>query len=87
MKQLIIRGIGTELHNAIKDEARRRGLSINRFVLAIIREAIGLGNGLRLSEKEFHDIDHLVGTWTQQEFEEFEKLLVLHRSIDEELWQ
>ncbi len=86
MKQITIRGVGTDLHNALKHEARRRAVSMNRLVLSILREAVGLGDGIEKSEMEFHDLDHLAGTWTQREFEEFEEQLLLQRSVDEELW-
>ena len=43
LSQLTIRGIGVELHNALKESARRKGLSLNRYVVAILREAAGLG--------------------------------------------
>ena len=87
LKQLTIRGVEMNLHRSIKEEARRRGLSINRYVLLVLREAVGLGSANENLEMEFHDLDHLAGTWTQGEFEEFEKQLVAQRSIDQELWQ
>lgn len=87
MKQVTIRGVGTDLHNALKHEAVRRNVSMNRLVLAVLRDALGLGDGLQASEIEFHDLDHLAGTWTQQEFEEFHEQLFLQRSVDEELWR
>ena len=87
LKQLTIRGVGMNLHKSIKEEARRRGLSINRYVLLVLQEAVGFGSIDENPETSFHDLDHLAGTWTQKEFEEFEKQLVTQRSIEQELWQ
>ena len=87
MKQLTIRGIGIELHNALRSEARGRGLSMNRHVLSILRRAVGQADKLGQSEVEYHDLDHLAGTWTQQESEDFAKQLAAQRPIDEELWR
>lgn len=85
--QLTIRSVDPELQHILKTEAKRRGLSVNRYVLMLLREAAGLGSGNPEPEREFHDLDHFIGTWTQQEYEEFEKELAVQRSIDEELWQ
>ena len=86
MKQLTIRGVGEKEHTAIKDQADRKGMSINRYVLSIIREAVGLGSE-KPSQKIFHDLDHLAGTWDQEELEEFERNLSLQREIDKDLWE
>ena len=86
LSQLTIRGIGIELHNALKESARRKGLSLNRYVVAILREASGLGYEVT-PEMEFNDLDHLAGTWTQEVYEEFQEHLTLQRDIDKVLWQ
>jgi hypothetical protein len=85
--QLTVRGIGVELHRALKDEAGRRGLSMNRYVLLILRQAVGLGYEHWQENVTFHDLDHLAGTWTEEAFEEFEGQLDLQRDIDDELWR
>jgi hypothetical protein len=82
VKQITIRSVGADLYDALEHEARRRDVSMNRLVLSVLREAMGLGNGVQESAIEFHDLDHLTGTWTQQEFEEFEAQLRMQRSID-----
>lgn len=87
MKQLTIRGVGAELHQAIKAAAEQRGLSINRYVLSALREAVGLGKRARYKEVSFDDVDHLAGTWTQDEFEEFERQLEAQRTVEAGLWQ
>lgn len=86
MTQLTIRGIGAELHNALKESARRKGISLNRYVVAILREAAGLGYEVA-PEMEFTDLDHLAGTWTQEIYEEFQEQLSLQRDIDTALWR
>lgn len=87
MKQITVRGVGAELHNLIKAEAKRRGLSVNRYVLFVLREAVGLGDGKYNEDLEFHDLDHLAGTWTSDEYKLFERQLVSQRKVDAELWQ
>ena len=86
MKQITVRGVGIELHNSIKAEANRRGLSINRYILLVLREAVGLGDGQDNREVVFRDLDHLAGVWTSDEYEHFERQLVSQRNDDAELW-
>ena len=87
MRQLTVRGISIELHHALRSRAGDRDLSINRYVLAILQRAVGQTGGRHQTEVEFHDLDHLAGTWTQQELGDFEKHLVAQRPVDEELWR
>lgn len=87
MKQITVRGVGIELHKLIKAEADQRGLSINRYVLLVLREAVGLGDGHYDKDMEYHDLDHLAGTWTADEYEHFDKQLYSQRKVDVELWQ
>ncbi len=84
---MTIRNVGINLHQAVKNEAQRRGLSINRYVLLIMREAVGLGDGQLDQAIEFHDLDHMAGTWTEEEYMHFEEVLNSQRKDDEVLWQ
>lgn len=86
MTQITIRSVAPELRRALKQEAARRGVSMNRLVLEILGDALGLSGYSQNSETIFPDLDHLAGTWTQQELDEFGGHLRLQRSIDEELW-
>jgi len=80
MKQLTIRGVDDSLHAALRNGAKRRGLSMNRFILNLIREALGLENTAPQQPAEFHDLDSLAGVWSQDEFEEFERELAAQRT-------
>jgi len=81
MKQLIVRSVDTELHAALKREARRRGISVNRYVLRVLAEAVGLPQALRQQEV-YHDLDHLAGTWTAEQADEFNRFLAEQRQVD-----
>jgi plasmid stability protein len=87
VKQLTIRGLSDELHMALKQEAGRRGLSMNRYVLLILRRAVSPGDERWQEDVTFHDLDYLAGTWKGEEFQEFERQLDIQRSVDEELWR
>ena len=86
MKQLTIRGVNEQLHQALRREADQQGMSINRYVLGLLKESLGLGHGDNLGEVEFDDLDNLAGTWTQEAYEQFAEQLQMQRPIDSEMW-
>lgn len=83
MKHLTVRHVAPDLAQALKEEQRRLGVSLNQAVLSLLRRALGLEqhqpyeNGLR----------ELAGQWTRAELEEFEGNTAVFEQIDEELWQ
>jgi hypothetical protein len=85
VKTLTIRGIDPELDNKIKEKSRKSGESINKLILRLLRSSLGLG------EKEvfpvYHDLDHLAGTWTEEDEKEFQKHIAGLEEIDKEMWE
>ena len=85
MKTLTIRGIDAELSDKIKETATKSGESINKLILRVLTSALGLG------EKQvfpiYHDLDHLAGTWTNEDGEEFHNSIRALNEVDPELWQ
>lgn len=83
MKTMTIRNVPAELADALEAEKRRRGLSLNRTVLALMKEALGVSgdrgrsNGLR----------RLSGTWSEEEFRRFEEAAAPFGEIDREIWK
>ena len=84
-RQLSLRGVDRELERLLRREAQRRGLSLNQTVLRLLREALGIAGPVR--GRVFDDLDHLAGTWTEKEAEDFEARLREMRGLDEELWR
>ena len=88
MSQLTVRSVDDDLRARLEREAQERGLSLNRTLLAVLREALGLAPRTRGSEPvEHHDLDDLAGTWTTEEAEEFDETLREQRQVDEKLWR
>ena len=81
MKTLTIRNVSPDLAAALQAEALRRGLTPNRAVLALLREALGV------SEEQGNGLRRLAGSWTEDEFREFERAVGSFRETDEELWR
>lgn len=85
MKRLTVRNVDDRLHAALKREARRRGMSVNRYVLQLLTEATGLETA-SVRPRVHHDLDRLAGTWTPEQADEFIRRLDEQRQVDEELW-
>lgn len=83
MKTMTIRNIPAELAQALDKERQRRGLSLNRTVLALLRNALGVlsaaahSNGLR----------QLAGAWSEAEYRQFEQAVAPFGEIDEAMWR
>ena len=87
MKQLTIRGVDSKLEARLKLEAKKRGQSLNRTVVSLLSEKVGLTLNSNSFESLNHDLDELAGTWSEDEGETFEKNLEGIRKIDREQWQ
>lgn len=90
VKQTTVRGIDNVLARRLREEARRRGLSVNRTMLLLLRQATGLTapSGPSTSGPErFSDLDHLAGTWTEQDADEFDRAVEDLNRVDEDLWK
>ena len=84
MKQLTVRGVDAPLDTALQREAQRRGVSVNRCVLSLLRQSLGLSENL--PKQTYHDLDHLAGTWTKEQVMEFDQHLQNQRQIDSGVW-
>ena len=83
--QLTIRDVDERLRNAIQHEATTRGLSLNRTLLLLLRQATGLQ--APAARPEYDDLDDLSGTWSTEEAEDFDRVLADQRVIEEGLWK
>ena len=84
MKTLSLRGIEDELADALKKKAQQTGTSINKTVLNLVRESIGLEK--KKLTRVYHDLDQLAGTWTEKDEREFKKKTEFFHKTDEEIW-
>ena len=85
-KQLTIRMGDKELERAIMDLARSEGISLNQAVLRILRRGAGLGRPRHNENAVGNALDHLAGTWSDEEAREFEKAVSDFEAPDEDLW-
>lgn len=84
-RQLTLRGVPADLDNALRHESQRRGASLNRTVVELLREATGLA--YVAVEQDHTDLDRFFGRWTAEEGRAFDKSVRKLRRVDAELWR
>jgi len=87
VRQLTVRGFDDELSSAIQGLAQREGISLNKAALRLLRKGAGLADGTEGRQKIGSSLDHLIGTWTQEQADEFDAALQEFEKIDEEMWK
>lgn len=87
MKQITLRGIPEEISEAVRKEAERKGVSLNKAFITLLEKRTGTGKRERKEKVVHHDLDHLSGTWTKRDAENFNRDLESLREIDEEVWK
>ena len=85
MKTMTIRNVPAELAEALDVEKRRRGLSLNRTVLALMGEALGIAH--RDLRGRSNGLRRLAGVWSEEEFRRFEDAVAPFGEIDRDLWK
>jgi len=86
MKTITVRGLDEIIAKNLKRMAGQNGKSVNQFVLDTLKERLGLKK-----EKKYtvihHDMDHLFGIWSENEFKRIQGNIDSERKIDKELWR
>ena len=85
MKVLTLRGLDEDLSLALKKAAKREGISINKKILALLQQSLGLQKKNRLTTH--HDLDDLAGTWTPADEKDFREKTKMFNQIDRDLWK
>lgn len=81
MKNLTVRNVPEELHEALKREKDRRGRSLNQTVLDLLRQRLAMGT------TRSNGLARLAGSWSEEEFQQFEEAVAPFERVDEELWR
>ena len=87
MNQLTIRGFDDELTARIRQLANREGISLNRAVLRLLRRGAGLGERQGETGTVGSSLDHLIGTWTEEDMAEMDRALEDLSRVDEGMWR
>jgi plasmid stability protein len=82
-KHLTVRNVPDDVARALAVETRKRGESVNRAVIGLLRQALGMDPGA------VHDngLERLAGTWSAKDLAVFEEATRCFEAIDEDLWR
>ncbi len=83
-EHLTIRGVPRAVALALDKERRRRGLSLNRTVIDVMKQGLGITRGGVLRS---NGLRQFAGTWSAQDARKFDEALAASEQIDAELWR
>ncbi len=85
MTTMTLRGVDERITAALKEKARKEGISVNALMLRVLKESLGIEKKRR--GVVYDDLDHLAGTWSRKEAAEFERATAVFEKVDEEMWK
>ena len=84
MKSITLHKLPPALAEKLEQEARERGKSLNKTAQELLQTALGMDTSQPVDPlEEFRD---LIGKWTQEEVDEFNRNIADMRQIDPEDW-
>ncbi len=87
VNQLTLRGFDDELRDHLQRLAKHEGISLNKAALRLLRKGAGLTDAAGEDRTIGSSLDHLIGTWTQEEADAFDAALEELHTIDESMWE
>ncbi|HEV8130595.1 MAG TPA: hypothetical protein VGQ81_05055 [Acidobacteriota bacterium] len=87
MKQLTLRGFDKDVEREIRNVARRRGISLNRAAVELLRKGAGLAEPGARSDIVGDSLDTLIGTWSERDEREFLEAVAALEQIDRRFWR
>lgn len=85
MATMTLRGVDEQTAEVLKERASREGTSVNALTLRLLRESLGLEK--RKRNVTYSDLDHLAGTWSKEDQDEFERHASAFEEVDKDLWK
>jgi plasmid stability protein len=85
MATMTLRGIDERIAAALKEKARKEGVSVNALMLKVLKESLGIEKKKR--GVVYDDLDHLAGTWNKKDASEFERAIAVFEKVDEDMWK
>ena len=85
MTTMTLRGIDERTAEALKRRARQEGTSVNAVTLRLLRESLGIEK--RKRGMVYQELDHLAGTWSEAQAEEFFSLTAVFEQVDDAMWK
>ena len=85
MKAITIRGVEPVVAEKLKLTAAKQNKSLNQLVLEFIKKNLGMEKEKKYSQK-YDDLDHLFGSWDEEEFNAIQNKINQERQIDQDIW-
>lgn len=86
MKAITLRKLPPDVARIVQQRAIQKKTSVNKAVIELLEES-ARGKAKKKTPIRYHDLDHLVGTWTKEEADAFDKIVRSFRTIDPDLWK
>ncbi len=86
MTQLTVRGFDKPLEQRIRQHARRKGVSLNKAALDLLRRGAGLAPDSH-GDTVGDSLDRFAGTWTREQARAFERAVSVMDRVDPGLWR
>ncbi len=83
MSSLTIKQLDTRVLRALRQQAARKQVSLNKLVKDELARVVGL----TVSQEVHDDLDHLAGTWSDGQAREFQEATDVLGHVDEHLWR
>jgi hypothetical protein len=83
MNQITLRKIPKRVDVLIRSISVKQNKSINKTIIILLEKALGLKDD---SNKK-RNLSKFSGTWSNAEFDEFEKNTKIFSKIDKEIWE
>lgn len=83
MSQITLRQIPDILDKQLRSLASKNKTSLNKIVLSLLMKDLGLS----VNSGKKRDLTDLWGTWTRNQYDEFQKNTEDFSQIDPELWE
>jgi predicted CopG family antitoxin len=85
MKTITVRRLEPSLAKKLKQVANKEGKSVNQLVIDTIKQYLGVKKEKRFTVV-YHDMDHIFGRWSDEEFEQIQGKIDSERKVEKELW-
>ena len=79
MKAITLRNVPPDLAEALEREKRRRGQSLNRTAIELLKQGLGVGS------PRSNGLGRLAGGWSEEDARELERALAPFGEIDPEM--
>lgn len=87
MRSITIHDLDPELDRRILEVAQEKGLSLNKTLKGLLRQAVGLSAGKARHPDHTSDFEEFCGVWNQEETAAFTAVVGEDRRIDHEDWK